>query len=144
MTPVFLIRDPELIKKLAIKEFDHFQDHNAVIESDTDPLLGNALTALKGQKWKAMRSTLSPAFTSKKMRLMFELIDECSGQVANYFLNRNASDEGTKIVDMKDLFSRFTNDVVATVSVISESQYVICNNFFFSVCIWYKSRFTRV
>lgn len=48
------------------------------------------------------------------MRLMFELIDECSNQVANYFLKLNASEEGTKSVDMKDLFSRFTNDVVAT------------------------------
>lgn len=48
---------------------------------------------------------------------MFELIDDCSGQVANYFLKQNASDKGTKTVDMKDLFSRFTNDVVATVSV---------------------------
>lgn len=48
---------------------------------------------------------------------MFELIDECSGQVADYFVKRNSTDEGTKIVDTKDLFSRFTNDVVATVSV---------------------------
>lgn len=48
---------------------------------------------------------------------MFELIDDCSGQVSNYFLKRNASEEGTKIVDMKNLFSKFTNDVVATVSV---------------------------
>lgn len=47
---------------------------------------------------------------------MFELIDECSEQVANYFLKQNSSDEGTKTVDMKDLFSRYTNDVVATVS----------------------------
>jgi len=76
--------------------------------------LGNVLTALKGQKWKSMRSTLSPAFTGSKMRLMFELIDECSEQVAKYFIKRNASEEGTRIVDMKDLFSRFTNDVVAT------------------------------
>lgn len=53
------------------------------------------------------------------MRLMFELIDECSGQVANYFLKQNASDEGSNIVDMKKLFSRFTNDVVATVSAIN-------------------------
>lgn len=36
------------------KEFDHFQDHKSVIESDADSLLGNVLTALKGQKWKSM------------------------------------------------------------------------------------------
>lgn len=63
------------------------------------------------------RSTLSPAFTGHKMRLMFELIDECSEEVTDYFLKKNSSEEGTKTVDMKDLFSRFTNDVVATVSV---------------------------
>lgn len=53
---------------------------------------------------------------------MFELIDECSGQVANYFLKENSSGEGTKTVDMKDVFSRFTNDVVATVGQIQFSK----------------------
>lgn len=114
LSPVYMIRDPELIKKLAIKEFDHFQDHKSVIGGDVDPMMGSTLISLKGQKWKAMRSTLSPAFTGSKMRLMFELIDECSGQVVNHFLKKNASEEGTKTVDMKDVFSRFTNDVVAT------------------------------
>ncbi|XP_037036008.1 cytochrome P450 9e2-like [Bradysia coprophila] len=114
LSPVYMIRDPELIKKLAIKEFDHFQDHKSVIGGDVDPMMGSTLISLRGQRWKSMRSTLSPAFTGKKMRLMFELIDECSGQVVDHFLKRNSSEEGTHAVDMKDVFSRFTNDVVAT------------------------------
>lgn len=70
---------------------------------------------LKGQKWKEMRSTLSPVFTGKKMRLMFDLVTDCSDQVSKHFLEKCL--DGSKIVlDMKDTFSRFTNDVIATCS----------------------------
>lgn len=82
-----------------------------------DPLLGNVLTMLKGQKWKDMRSTLSPAFTGSKMRLMFDLVADCSDQVSKHFLQKSTDSNETKLIlDMKDLFSRFTNDVIATCS----------------------------
>jgi len=113
--PIYLIRDPELIKKLAVKDFDHFQDHQNVIDVEVDPLLGNVLTMLKGQKWKDMRSTLSPAFTGKKMRLMFDLVTDCSDQVSKHFLKKT-TDGVELILDMKDVFSKFTTDVIATCS----------------------------
>lgn len=62
MTPAYIIRDPELIKQIGIKDFDHFSDHPKL---HTDK--NNALNALTGQKWRDMRSTLSPAFTGSKM-----------------------------------------------------------------------------
>lgn len=60
-----------------------------------------------------MRATLSPAFTGSKMRQMFELITECSEGIVKHFMKR--AENGEKIdVEMKDLFSRYTNDVIAT------------------------------
>lgn len=50
--PVVLIRDPKLIKHLAVKDFEYFMDHRVVITEDIDPLFGKSLVSLKGQKWK--------------------------------------------------------------------------------------------
>lgn len=63
--PVVLIRDPQIIKQLTVKDFDKFMDHRVLITEDIDPLFGKNLVSLTGDKWKDMRATLSPAFTGK-------------------------------------------------------------------------------
>ncbi|XP_023717573.1 cytochrome P450 9e2 isoform X2 [Cryptotermes secundus] len=126
LNPVILLRDPELIKMVTVKDFEHFLDHRATISEEAEPLLGKTLFGLKGERWKEMRSTLSPAFTSSKMKNMFVLITECGKQLTDFLENcikdKNMTIEGCKIeregnilaVEMKDLFTRYTNDVIAT------------------------------
>lgn len=113
--PVYVLRDPELVKKIAIKDFDHFTDHRPIFGSDhgnhPNQIACKSLFILTGQRWKTMRATLSPAFTGVKMRQMFELIVECSEALVAYY--REQGSEG-KEWDMKDVFSRFANDVIAT------------------------------
>ncbi|XP_019532375.3 probable cytochrome P450 9f2 [Aedes albopictus] len=114
--PLYVLRDPELIKKIAIKDFDHFTDHRPIFGSDhgdhPNLIACKALFVLTGQKWKTMRATLSPAFTGSKMKLMFELIVECSEALVAYY--REQGDDVAKEWDMKDVFARFANDVIAT------------------------------
>lgn len=55
----------------------------------------------------------SPAFTGSKMRHMFELVDECAHDVASHFLGRSESEPKISI-EMKDVGSRYCNDVIAT------------------------------
>ncbi|XP_069676206.1 cytochrome P450 9e2-like [Periplaneta americana] len=126
MTPLIVITDPELIKTIAIKDFEFFLDHSNTMDEDFEPLMGKGLFHLKGQKWKDMRSTLSPAFTSSKMKTMFTLITECGEQLGDFLKtcikDKNMPVEGCKIeregdmlvVELKDLFTRYTNDVIAT------------------------------
>lgn len=66
--PFFSIRDPELLKQMAVKDFDHFEDHRSFVDEKADVMFGNSLVSLKGSKWRDMRATLSPAFTGSKMR----------------------------------------------------------------------------
>lgn len=76
--PVVIIRDPELIKDIAVKHFENFSDHQSFIDEKIDPIFGKNVLSLKGDRWREMRSTLSPSFTSNKMKFMFELVSKCS------------------------------------------------------------------
>lgn len=58
--PTYFIRDTEIIKQIAVKDFDYFEDHMAFIDDKSDSLFGNSLFMLKGKKWRDMRATLSP------------------------------------------------------------------------------------
>jgi cytochrome P450 family 9 len=50
--PIFIVRDPQLIKKMTVKDFDYFMDHRVVVTEDFDVLFGKSLISLQGQKWK--------------------------------------------------------------------------------------------
>ncbi|XP_049818311.1 cytochrome P450 9e2-like isoform X3 [Aethina tumida] len=111
LMPTLLLRDSDLIKQLTVKDFDNFMDHRSIIPEEVDPLLGKNLFSLKGQKWRDMRATLSPSFTSSKMKAMFTLISDCARDFVEHF-KQNQKDIIT--IEMKDTFTRFTNDVIAT------------------------------
>lgn len=97
-----------------MKDFDNFVNRNSFLTEDMDPLLARTLAGLKGQKWRDMRATLSPSFTGSKMRTMFLLLSECCQQFVTYLENNESGcrDE----TDMKDVFTRFANDAIASVA----------------------------
>ncbi|XP_063915553.1 cytochrome P450 9e2-like [Zophobas morio] len=109
--PTLVLKDPELIKQITVKDFDHFVDRRNFIPEDSDPLWSKNLVALTGRKWREMRATLSPSFTSSKMKYMFTLMSQNGEQFVKYFLKKN---ENVVTVEMKDTFTRFTNDVIAS------------------------------
>ncbi|XP_058837424.1 probable cytochrome P450 9f2 [Topomyia yanbarensis] len=122
MTPVFLIRDPDVIKKICVKDFEFFVDHTPIIpkeqldrETGGQSLTRNTLFVLRGQKWRDMRATLSPAFTGSRMRHTFDLVAECARSMSNFFAAEAKS--GKKLeYEMKDTFSRLCTDMIATVA----------------------------
>ncbi|GJQ77433.1 hypothetical protein Trydic_g20831 [Trypoxylus dichotomus] len=110
--PTLVIKDPEIIKQITVKEFDHFLNHRSFIPDGSDPIWTKNLFALKDTEWREMRSTLSPSFTSNKMKIIFSLITECAEEYMKYFLKENNTIE----IELKDTTTRFTNDVIATVA----------------------------
>jgi cytochrome P450 family 9 len=49
LQPVYLVRDPELIKHVTVKDFEHFVDLPMFIPEDIEPILTKNLQALKGK-----------------------------------------------------------------------------------------------
>ncbi|KAH8311562.1 hypothetical protein KR044_006913 [Drosophila immigrans] len=117
--PLLMIRDPELLKQITIKDFDHFVNHRDVFGVDEedphnmDNLFGSSLFSMRDARWKDMRSTLSPAFTGSKMRQMFQLMDIVANEAVQC-LKRDEIPEDGLVLNMKDYCTRFTNDVIAS------------------------------
>lgn len=107
--PVFLIRDPEIIKKLTIQEFDHFSNHQTNFDAELDSIMHRTLFFSHDQKWKDMRMILSPSFTGTKMRMMFDLVVESA---TKFVANVQAMQNGD--IELKDTFSRFTTNMIAS------------------------------
>lgn len=59
-----------------------------------------------------MRSTLSPAFTGSKMRGMFLLMRDTAEEFVNH-LSKKMQNNEVMTIDSKDIFSKYTVDVVA-------------------------------
>jgi hypothetical protein len=50
LQPVYLVRDPEIIKHVTVKDFEHFVDLPIFIPEDIEPILTKSLQALKGKR----------------------------------------------------------------------------------------------
>ncbi|KAL5273919.1 hypothetical protein ACFFRR_000593 [Megaselia abdita] len=113
-TPVFLVRSPDLINQIMVSDFNHFMNHRDYFTDEHNGILSNNLFALKDEKWKDMRATLTPAYTGSKLRAMFELIRETA---EDFVLNLKVEiEKGRNDVELKDYFTRYANDIIATIA----------------------------
>jgi cytochrome P450 len=107
--PILLIRDPEIIRNIMVRDFECFVDR---LTTPIRPKSVNEsmLLCLKGSEWRDVRHISTPIFTSGKMKAMSHLITDCTNQMINYL---DKFYEG-KEIEMKEFFGRFTLDVIAS------------------------------
>nr|ATU82874.1 secreted Cytochrome-like protein [Pristhesancus plagipennis] len=103
-----ILRDPEIIKKILIKDFAHFTSRN---NSPAAGFLQKHLFNAEGDLWRALRTKLTPTFTSGKLKAMFNLFKECSTKLDEHFKQLADNEEN---IDVKDWMSRFTTDIICT------------------------------
>ncbi|EAT44915.1 AAEL003748-PA [Aedes aegypti] len=82
--PTIILRDLQLIKRVFVKDFNHFTNHTAPVDEHMDSILGNGLISLEGQKWRDMRAMLSPMFTGNKIRHMVPLVGKCAEDLCRF------------------------------------------------------------
>ncbi|XP_075557335.1 cytochrome P450 9e2-like isoform X2 [Dermacentor variabilis] len=108
--PVIIIKDPELIKKIQIKDFGNF--HSRGVSSGfarVHPINKQNLVNTPGDRWKEMRSLLTPAFTTSNMKKMASLMDDCTNEFLGVL---NSLHSQKKVFEARELFQRLTADVI--------------------------------
>uniref|UniRef100_A0A0K8TUK3 unspecific monooxygenase n=1 Tax=Epiphyas postvittana TaxID=65032 RepID=A0A0K8TUK3_EPIPO len=134
MTPYVLIKDPELLKKVTVKDFDYFVDRSLVINAKVEPLFGRALVGLRSEEWRDMRSTLSPAFTSSKIRQMVPFMVDVGEKMMSSLKSKiEQSKDGYIVQEAKNLTSRYANDVIATCAFGLEINSQFEDNLFYKM-----------
>ncbi|KAK7788573.1 hypothetical protein R5R35_000158 [Gryllus longicercus] len=83
-TPGILVRDPEMVKTVMVKDFHSFQDNALIVDPKMDPLLAKNPFFVSGEKWKNMRSVLSPSFTSGKLKPLLPLMEGVCEELLEY------------------------------------------------------------
>ncbi|CAH0579520.1 unnamed protein product [Chrysodeixis includens] len=108
MKPILLIRDPELMKMITIKDFNHFVNRKPFFPKEIEPLLGSSVLSLEGDEWRKMRSRLTVAFSAAKMKGMWPSMRAVSDQVMEYLKDHQSED-----IEVADLMRRYNTDVIA-------------------------------
>lgn len=111
-TPSLVLRDPDIIKDVLIKDYLSFNENDLGFDENQDPLLAQNPFVTTGEKWKQSRALLSPLFTSGKMKTLFPLM-ESSLDTMSEFVGRKGKDFD---FDAKDLASRYTTENVVKVA----------------------------
>ena len=80
-----------------------------------DPIMANMISVATDDKWKRLRTIVSPTFSTGKLRRMQPLIDDClKNLIAN--TNKLLKDNDKGEVDMKKVLSAFTMEVIIRVA----------------------------
>jgi cytochrome P450 family 6 len=108
--PRLFLLEPDLIKDVLVKDFSTFHDRGVYMNEDVEPLSGH-LFSLPGKRWRNLRMKLTPTFTSGKMKMMFQRLVECGGELERCL--ENIAEQG-KVIEVKDVLARFSTDVISS------------------------------
>ncbi|XP_049308965.1 cytochrome P450 6g1-like isoform X2 [Bactrocera dorsalis] len=111
--PALVLREPELIKSVLIKEFSKFANRSATCDPHNDALGWNNLFFIRNPQWKDLRTKITPVFTTGKIKQMYSLMTEIGTELEAH-LNSFAKTDDAFVTEVKELCANFTTDVIAT------------------------------
>ena len=106
--PSLILKDPDLIKDVLIKDFNVFPDRGLYVNPKVDPL-NQHLVNLEHDRWRPLRNKLSPVFTSGKLKEMFYLMVDCL-ELFEKRLEKMA--EKGESVECRELSAKFTTQSI--------------------------------
>lgn len=121
--PAILVRDRELVKNILTRDFQHFHDRGVYCEPKSDPMSAT-LFALPGQAWKSLRTRLTPAFTSGKLKGMFPQILGVGNELVKFM--KPLAEKG-EFIEIRDLAGRYVIDCLASIAFGQEEVSTIHN-----------------
>ncbi|XP_055681826.1 probable cytochrome P450 6g2 [Lutzomyia longipalpis] len=109
--PILVIRHPELIKNILVKDFPNFMDRGVNGDTYHDLIATDNLFVVKGHRWQTIRNKLSPVFTTGKLKNLFLLMVNVT-KILEQKLETEIGDQ-SKEYEMKEFASFFSTDTIA-------------------------------
>ncbi|XP_035662664.1 cytochrome P450 3A21-like [Branchiostoma floridae] len=110
MTPALVISDAEMMKEIFVKQFHKFTSRQTDAQMINVKPLSRMVFQLLDDDWKNVRTTISPAFSSSKLRQMTGAMNSCADQLVENISSFATTKES---FDVRQLTGAFTMDVIA-------------------------------
>lgn len=108
--PALLVQDPELIKLVLTKDFYYFSSRE-VSKYTHNEIITQNLFFTYGDRWKVIRQSMTPIFTSAKMKNMFYLVENCCHDFEKLLdYEKSVSD----VIELRSLTARFTMESISS------------------------------
>lgn len=104
--PTFVIKDPQFIKNIMIRDFYNFTNRT-IAYPEHDEVVSNFLFTMPNPQWKDVRSGLSPVFTSGKLKGMFPILSKTGERLQKHLYEKQG------IIEAKEVMAKFTTDIIA-------------------------------
>ncbi|KAM6157325.1 cytochrome P450 3A21-like [Erethizon dorsatum] len=109
--PVLAITDPDMIKMVLVKEcYSIFTNRRSF---GPVGFMKKAINISEDEDWKRIRTLLSPAFTTGKLKEMFPIIEQYGDVLVKNLRQKAKKGEP---VSMKDVFGAYSMDVITGTS----------------------------
>ncbi|XP_014256245.1 cytochrome P450 6j1-like [Cimex lectularius] len=118
-TPMAVVRDPDIMKDILIKEFNSFPITAFEFNKNVDPMMALNPFGLSGDKWKLFRSFHSQAHTLARLKGMVPAIAKSASNFLQH-IRQNIGEE----LNVRELTRYFAVDAVASCAYTTE-----CNSF---------------
>ncbi|XP_058829307.1 cytochrome P450 6g1-like isoform X1 [Topomyia yanbarensis] len=114
MRPALVLRDPELIKQVFIKDAVYFTNRHMSTDHRSDPIGYYNLLMIKNPHWKQLRTFLTPSLSLNKIKRMYDLVDQIGKDMLDHLAGLPEKQPLTRETEFKELCARFTTDVIAS------------------------------
>lgn len=116
-----VIRDLELVKKVLVKDFNHFSNRSVSANEKYDPFGAYNLFFVNQPIWHDLRTKVTPVFTTSRMRLFFENVNEIGAKLGRQLLKDIPTE---KIVSLKEFTGAFMTEVYASCAFGIEINFI--------------------
>lgn len=107
-----VVRDPEVIKDILVRKSADFINRPHMIINV--PPVADTVVGLRNQRWKQVRNTLSPSFSSAKIKQMFPIMADCVKTSLQILEEKyQESDSERQVMDAHKLFQGLSCDVIS-------------------------------
>ena len=124
----YFINDPKIIRDIMNKDSAYFPDRGLHVNGHFDPL-SEQIFFQGGSKWKKLRTKLTPAFTSGKLKAMLSIVTKNLLKLEEFL--RKQMKEGENQFEFRDLVARMNTNIITSVAfgievdTINDPQHVM-------------------
>ncbi|XP_026690465.2 cytochrome P450 CYP3-like member 1 [Ciona intestinalis] len=112
LTPQITVADPDIIKQMYIKEFSTFPIRQTSMTKINGKVMNTTILMTEGDQWKRIRNTLTPSFSTAKLKEMLSIMEDCCNHAIDILDKATRNDQGR--FEAKSVFGKLALDITCS------------------------------